>query len=93
MCDEYRQSLEKLAPETLRSMIIDLTAALERERNSKASKWGVHILGPDDMLDYADELTALREANEINKGLARNMEEHHPDEPFIVAVAVKVECG
>lgn len=47
-------------------------------------KWVVHIIGPDDVIDQPDELTALREANRINKAvltLART-----ENTPFVMAV-------
>jgi len=31
------------------------------------STWVVHVIGPDDVHPQPDELTALREANEMNK--------------------------
>lgn len=57
------------------------------EAEIKSSQWVVHILGPDDVIDQPDELTALREANGINKMIARKS--RRPDDPFILAILQK----
>jgi hypothetical protein len=49
-------------------------------------KWVMHIIGPDDVIEYPDELTALRKANDLNKELMKAMAEHHPNDPVILAV-------
>ena len=49
--------------------------------------WVLHIIGPDDVIGYRDELTALRQANELNKGLVAAMGEHNPNDPFILGIA------
>lgn len=47
-------------------------------------RWVVHIIGPDDVIDQPDEITALREANGINKALLQL--ERTENTPFILAV-------
>lgn len=32
-------------------------------------EWVVHIIGPDDVIEQPDEITALREANDLNKAI------------------------
>lgn len=53
-------------------------------------KWVMHILRPDDVIEQPDELTALRAANATNKKIAKMMEDRHPDDPYIVAIAEEV---
>jgi hypothetical protein len=48
-------------------------------------KWVVHVIGPDDVNPQPDELTALREANAMNKFLAQRTRYEH--DPFCIAVA------
>ena len=51
------------------------------------SKWVVHIIGSDDVHDMPDEITALREANVINKGVVELMQKDpSPFNPFMVAL-------
>jgi len=45
----------------------------------KDAVWVVHLIGPDDVIDQPDELTALREANKLNIGLARRRAEDPSD--------------
>ncbi len=49
-------------------------------------KWVVHIMGPDDVIEQPDELTALRAANGIN--LAALSLERTENTPFVRAVAL-----
>jgi hypothetical protein len=44
----------------------------------------VHVLGSDDVFDQPDELTALREANAINKAIWS--QERHEHDPLVVAL-------
>lgn len=37
--------------------------------SAESGKWVVHIIGPDDVHQQPDELTALREANAMNKSI------------------------
>lgn len=48
------------------------------------SRWLVHIIGPDDVIEQPDELTALREANGINKAVLAL--ERTENTPFVMAV-------
>ena len=51
-------------------------------------KWVMHIIGPDDVIDMPDEITALRRANQHNKQFAKIMrKEPSPNDPYCVAVA------
>lgn len=59
----------------------------ELKMESKAEKWVMHIIGPDDVIEQPDELTALRKANEFNKELIRFAPERHQHDPVILAVA------
>lgn len=54
------------------------------------SKWVVHIIGQDDIIDQPDELTALRNANGINLGMARVGEHRGPHDPVVFAVVKNV---
>ena len=47
-------------------------------------KWVVHIIGPDDVINQLDELTALRAANDLNKMI--DIAHKKPDDPFVIAV-------
>lgn len=49
-----------------------------------SEKWVVHIIGPDDVIEQPDELTALREANGINKSVLTL--ERTENTPFLMAV-------
>lgn len=46
----------------------------------------VHIIGPDDVIDYPDEITALREANAVNKLYLQQLLKHGDDMPLCVAI-------
>ena len=48
------------------------------------TRWVVHIIGPDDVIEQPDELTALREANGINKAVLQL--ERTENTPYIMAV-------
>jgi hypothetical protein len=52
-------------------------------------QWIVHVLGPDDVIDQPDELTALREANTLNRAIAESNCEH-PDNPFCMAIVTNL---
>lgn len=49
-------------------------------------QWVVHVTGADDIHDMPDELTALREANALNK-LNWQQRERHEYDPICVAIA------
>ena len=56
-----------------------------------ARRWVLHILGPDDVIDQPDELTALRSANKHNKAFAKLMaDDPSPNDPYCVALAESV---
>ncbi len=54
-------------------------------------KWFVHIVGPDDVIEKADELDALRSANAVNVQIEREQSKHanNPNYPFMIAIARK----
>jgi hypothetical protein len=61
--------------------------------NNLDSKWVVHIVGPDDIVDQKDEISALRIANETNLKLWRMLEEDDDRTggwPLVFAVAKQV---
>lgn len=45
----------------------------------------IHIAGPDDVIDQPDELTALREANTINKLYLQERIKHGDETPLLIA--------
>lgn len=53
----------------------------------KAEKWVMQVIGPDEQHEMPDELTALREANKLNKRIVKWREDDpSPHDPFMVAV-------
>lgn len=56
-----------------------------------SDKWYVHIVGPDDVIEKADELDALRSANAVNIEIEGDRRGHanDPNYPFAIALAVK----
>ncbi|MDY0184965.1 MAG: hypothetical protein RBR43_03665 [Desulfuromonadaceae bacterium] len=51
-------------------------------------KWVMHIIGPDDVIPFTDELSALRAANTHNKAFAKLMAtDVSPNDPYCVALA------
>ena len=48
-------------------------------------KYRLHIAGPDDVLDFGDELSALRAANVINRDYLRDRAAHPESEVLCVA--------
>lgn len=54
----------------------------------KDEKWVMHVIGPDEMHFMPDELTALREANKLNKKIVKwRNDDPSPHDPFMVALA------
>lgn len=50
-------------------------------------RWVMHIIGPDEIHDMPDEITALREANKLNKRIVKWREDDpSPNDPFMVAL-------
>lgn len=64
-------------------------AAQEKE---VIKKWVVHIVGQDDFFECRDEITALRNANEINQDIAELAKDRHPDDPFVMAIAKTIDA-
>jgi hypothetical protein len=60
---------------------------------SAGCQWVVHVIGPDDLIDQPDEVTALREANALNVAFAKDRESvgGDPNYPFMMAVAKQVK--
>lgn len=54
-------------------------------------QWVVHIVGPDDVIEKADELDALRSANAVNIAIERERRHHanDPNYPFSIALVKK----
>lgn len=58
----------------------------------KPGKWVMHVIGPDEVHDMPDEITALREANKLNKNILKwRNEDPSPHEPFMVALAKNLD--
>jgi hypothetical protein len=51
------------------------------------SSWVVHVVGPDDVLPQPDEITALREANALNKAMLDFKTKRPDNDVLCVAVA------
>lgn len=51
-------------------------------------RWAVHVIGPDDVLFFDDELSALRESNNLNKAILSfvNTNGRSENDPFVMAV-------
>jgi len=50
-------------------------------------KWVMHIIGPDEIHAMPDEITALREANKLNKRIVKwRQDDPSPHDPFMVAL-------
>jgi hypothetical protein len=47
-------------------------------------KWVIHIIGPDEVIEHPDEITALREANALNKAISKL--ERTDNTPFVMAL-------
>lgn len=56
-------------------------------------KWVVHVVGPDDVIEQPDELTALRFANETNRHveLARREHANNLNWPYCIAIVRKAD--
>jgi len=52
--------------------------------NDKKHEWVVHVTGADDVHPMIDELTALREANSINRQMAER--DRHEYDPICFAI-------
>jgi hypothetical protein len=69
------------------------TVPLPPPNKIERGKWVLHIVGPDDVIEMFDEITALREANKINKMILEcNTADPSPHNPFIMAVAKDLTC-
>ena len=56
----------------------------------KSGGYRLHIVGPDDVHDYVDELEALRAANDINKQYLADREANPGAEVLFVATVSRV---
>lgn len=56
---------------------------------SDSNQWVVHIVGPDDVIEKASELDALRSANACNIQIERERRHYanDPNYPFMIALA------
>ena len=58
----------------------------------KSENWTMRIIGPDEIHEMPDEITALREANKLNTRIVKWREEDpSPHEPFMVAIVENME--
>jgi len=56
-----------------------------------SEKWVMHVIGPDEIHEMPDEITALREANKLNKNIVKWREKDpSPHDPFMVALVKNV---
>lgn len=56
-------------------------------------KWVVHVVGPDDVIEQPNELTALRYANNTNVVAERDRRSraNDPNWPYIIAVVRRAD--
>ena len=71
----------------------ELCRAVKLNKNMSKSKnqacpFNLHILGPDDIIPHAEEITALREANALNLMMAKEHRRHANDPNFPWSMAV-----
>lgn len=64
--------------------------SLESAIQSLDTAYQVHIHGPDDIEEYADELSALRTANDINKLYLRERASHPDEDVLFIGVVSPV---
>lgn len=57
---------------------------------ASAPTWRLHIAGPDDVHDYADELEALRAANAINQAYLADRARNPGNEVLFVATVERI---
>jgi hypothetical protein len=77
--------IEKLMDPVKRVMIRRVKQILrEAVLASTPGDWIVHVLGPDDIISQPDEITALRQANIINKAFWKMP--RNENDPIIVAI-------
>jgi hypothetical protein len=50
-------------------------------------KWFVHVVGPDDLIEQPDELTALTVANNTNIQAEKDRRDGGPNWPYVIALA------
>jgi hypothetical protein len=57
-------------------------------QSNQAGGWSIHVVGPDDVIPYDDELTALREANALNSVIEQQRRKYanDPNYPFSIAI-------
>lgn len=87
-------NLEEDSPEVKASAeeIMEYVDAVRPPEGSKNPEWVMHVMGPDDVIDFPSQFAALRAANEHNKAWAKIMtDDSRPNDPYCVAVAVLKE--
>lgn len=73
------------------SEIMQYVDAVRPGEAEKETKWGVHILGLDDVYPCRGEFDALRRANQHNISFAKLMaNDPTPNDPYCVAVAEQI---
>lgn len=71
--------------------IMQYVDAVRPGEGEKETKWGVHIIGPDDVHLCRGEFDALRRANQHNISFAKLMaDDPTPNDPYCVAVAEQI---
>lgn len=86
----YRDETAQAPPSVVEAIdaIADYVEAVRPPAGSKDPEWVMHILGPDDVIDFPSQFAALRAANEHNKAFAKIMaDDPSPNDPYCVAVA------
>jgi hypothetical protein len=74
--------------DSLNSSVVPREKAEPAGTSVSSGQWTVHVIGPDDIYEEPDELTALRHANALNQYIAddRRANGFRPNEPFALAV-------
>ena len=50
--------------------------------------WCIHVVGPDDVIQCADEMSALRQANALNAHMERDRREFANDSDYPYSIAI-----
>ena len=72
---------------------MDITSRRTIEPDAASTgKWAMHVIGPDEIHEMPDELTALREASKLNKRIVKwRADDPSPHDPFMVALVKNLE--
>ena len=58
-------------------------------RSEQDAQFILHIAGPDDVMEFADEIEALKEANAINKLYLQKLLEMGDNTPLLLATVTR----